>query len=351
MDRPYKILINFMTSTGCDAYRSFLPFRHCHRALAEEGIILDLKFELNHEEKYDAYVFHRHMSADFIPILYAIKMSKAKIVWDLDDNLFEIPKSNPAHTGFGIAGYNSLTMYLAWSDYVTCSTLPLANQLIETYHVDPNRLAILPNLIDANDWPTPKPNPLGDVKKILWSGSASHQEDLEQIVEPINQIIKERDDVQFVFVGMMPKDLMIHIPERCAWFYGSEVKYYSQLLCMIRPDISLAPLVPGRFNEAKSGIKWMEGTLAGASSVVSDIAPYSDVVRHCETGMICDKDSWHETITGLLDHPERNYLLRDNARKDVIEKYSWRSGDFEKWMAFFRHVAHSSQAEQASIVA
>ncbi len=349
MEASYKICIHFLTSTGCDAYRSFLPFRHCQKPLAEEGITLDLRMDLDVNNKYDAYVFHRHMSADFLPVLYAVKMNKSVVIWDLDDQLFEIPKSNPAHAGFGEAGHNSLTMYLAWSDYVTCSTAPLAKQLIDTYHVDPNRLAILPNLIDPNDWHTPPINDHYNGIKVMWAGSASHHDDLLQIVDPIIRITKERDDVRFMFVGMMPDELT-HIPwpDKCSWYYGCEVKYYARFLCDLAPDISLAPIVWNRFNEAKSAIKWMEGTLAGAATIASDMSPYSDAISHCETGMLCNPDEWYSTINGLLDNPNRIEQLRHNAAQHVISKHSWRSVDFHKWMGFFRHVAHTAQSQASA---
>ena len=95
-----RILIHFLTTTGCDAYRSFQAYRHCHHPLLEEGIELDLSMELGNikENRYDACIFHRHISSDFIPPYWAVKaIAGSKVVWDLDDNLFEIPKSNTAY--------------------------------------------------------------------------------------------------------------------------------------------------------------------------------------------------------------------------------------------------------------
>lgn len=341
-----RILMHFLTSTGCDAYRSFLPFRHCHRQLAEEGITLELKQYIGNlnDNKYDVCIFHRHISSDFIPVVYALKHFNggAKIVWDLDDNLFEIPKSNPAHRSFGPVEHNVLKMYLSWSDFLTCSTNTLATQIIQKYQADPSRVAVLPNLVDLNDWPKEKTRCPNDKIHIVWAGSATHQEDLELILEPVKRILAERNDVKFTFIGMIPNDLLIEDPERVAFYYGCEVKYYARYLAESRPDISLAPVIDHDFNRAKSGIKWMEGTLAGGATIASNLDPYSDVIRHNETGLLVEPDGWYDAMVGLLDNHDEIERLQTNARRSVAHEYSWNSAQYEKWMAFFRHVAHSS---------
>jgi glycosyltransferase involved in cell wall biosynthesis len=318
--------------------------------LAEEGIHLDLKMNIgsikNRENKYDICIFHRSVSSDFIPVVYALKQfSGSKIVWDLDDNLFEIPESNPAYKTFGPVDHNVLKMYLSWSDYLTCSTNTLAMQLMESYNADPSRISVLPNLIDTNDWPKKKRKFPSEKIHILWAGSATHQDDLELIVEPIKRIIKERDNVRFTFIGMVPNELLQEDPERIAFYYGCEIKYYSMLMSDFNPDIALAPVVDHRFNRAKSGIKWMENTLAGAATIASDLDPYSECIKHNETGILCSPKDWYDAMIRLIDNPDEVDRLHNNARKAVEREFSWKSNQYEKWMAFFRHIAHSSASE------
>jgi glycosyltransferase involved in cell wall biosynthesis len=347
MSKTYKILLHFLTSTGCDAFRSFLPFRHCHRQLAEEGISLELARDIGNlkDNRYDACIFHRHISSDFVPVVYALKTySGSKIIWDLDDNLFEIPQSNPAYSAFKAVDHNVLKMYLAWSDFLTCSTNTLATQLMEKYQADPSRIAVLPNLVDLNDWPREKSACPKDKIHIIWAGSATHQDDLELIKEPVQRILKERDDVRFTFIGMIPQELLQEDPERIAFYYGCEVKYYSRYLSEFNPDISLAPVVDHDFNRAKSGIKWMEGTLAGAATIASNIDPYSDVIRHNETGLLVEPDEWYDAMNKLISQPHEIKRLHNNARQSVEREHSWNSPQYEKWMAFFRHIAYSSVA-------
>lgn len=67
--------------------------------------------------------------------------------------------------------------------------------------------------------------------------------------------------------------------------------------------IGLAPLLDSPFNATRSHTKFLEISSCGAAGVYSRAAPYADVVRHGDTGLLADNDpeAWIGAILRLAE--------------------------------------------------
>jgi glycosyltransferase involved in cell wall biosynthesis len=80
-------------------------------------------------------------------------------------------------------------------------------------------------------------------------------------------------------------------PPRDIWNYGKMYKNF---------DVSLVPLVGNRFNWCKSDLKITEAAWTKTAVIASNTKPYSKVIRHGETGLLCrTKAEWAEAIESM----------------------------------------------------
>jgi glycosyltransferase involved in cell wall biosynthesis len=88
--------------------------------------------------------------------------------------------------------------------------------------------------------------------------------------------------------------------------------------------VGIIPLDDTPFGACKSAIKFMDYALAGIPSVCSAVAPYSDVVRQGENGLLADNtsDSWFDAIARLCTSVELRSKLATQARIDVQTDWS-----------------------------
>ena len=149
-----------------------------------------------------------------------------------------------------------------------------------------------------------------------FSGSDSHQPDLDLIADPLAGILRTREDVDLLLVGPIS-------PGRALTGFGDRVvhrpfqpweRLYDQLAAA---DVNLAPLVlPSEFNEAKSAIKWLEAAAVGVPTVASASRPFADAIDDGRTGVLCGSaDDWQSAVSSVIDDPMHRRRLGRAARR------------------------------------
>lgn len=343
----YKILMLVQDSSACAYYRAVLPTLHCAKDLRSEGIQLDISENLNLDDNHDCYIFHRLINPEFFPVLWDLKFNKKKkIVWDIDDNLFVIPEWSPANELSTPGRKRCLIQCLDWADHITLTTQRFYQQFA-TNSAWSDKLTVLPNLIDRNDWNIenlPVALDHSRAMRFLWAGSLTHQKDIDIIGNVVQEIIDEYETrVQFIFMGGMPEVLQLNTlnanknRKNVISFGTCHLLHYPMALRILQPDVALIPVLDCDFNNAKSNIKYLEMTFAGAACIASDVGPYKDTVSNGKDGFLChDEFNWKEKIELLLDYPSVAREYRDRAYQKVIDYYSWQSLSRETWLNFFR---------------
>ena len=335
-----RIWVNWPDTTGCCLYRAGLPLLHLAHELSEEGIDVNAGGNVGGvplDASHDAYFLQRAAPPDTLIHVHWIKKSKRLIVWDLDDDFFDVPKWSPAYKTVRADGsLKTLPVCLDQADFITVSNETLKSRLLERAEELEGKITVLPNLVDHTKYEIVAPRP-GRRTRIMWTGSGFHEADLEILVPVIERIVEETD-WEFLFVGAMTQKVRHLPPDRVSQIAGSDIRYYPRLLCELAPDVALIPITGSRFDECKSAIKWMECSLAGAACVATDFGPYREAIQHGKTGLLVDNDTddWFEGIKRALDERE---ALNAAAREDVIANHSWTSPGRDLWKSFFKMVA------------
>jgi glycosyltransferase involved in cell wall biosynthesis len=247
-----------------------------------------------------------------------------RLVYEVDDNLFEIPPDNPQiHAYFNRSEVRAaIRVNATLADLVTVSTEPLA-EVMRAFN--PN-VTVLPNCVPT--WLTehePARNP--DIVTIGWEGSATHRMDLAELSGQLAQILRRHPGTEFHAMGTNYGS-WLHLPKhRCrftAWLpsifdFWRAVDFH----------IGLAPLRPHLFNRSKSALRCLAYAALGIPVVATNYGPYADFVRDGETGFLVDRPhEWGSRIRELVCDPamraEMGAKARAQAREWTIEGNAWR---------------------------
>ena len=250
----------------------------------------------------------------------------AKLVMDIDDNIWQTPIGNIVRHSEGFAKYVSInTGLVECADYVTVSTEPMRLAL-KTLN---DNIAVLPNLIDPSDWKWKRK--AHKKVRIGWIWSPTHLPDMEEVREALEEIYKKyQDQIEIVMFGAV-QNLFTFPTENVQGVY---FKDYPKKLTELSLDISICPLSDNEFNRCKSNIKWLESTMAGAAVVASKVYPYEHSIEHGTTGYLAkNKNQWVRHISHLIENETKRLNLVANARQVILDKYD--SNKDTKWQEFF----------------
>lgn len=261
-----------------------------------------------------------------LDVLHSMKKAvDAKIVVDVDDNIWQIPIGNVAHGDFKT--FSNRAMMMAESvkaaDWITVSTEPLKQILLPLNQ----NIEVLPNYIDPKEWKFKRKK--HDKVRIGWVWSPTHIPDNIEVREALKEINERYKDKAEIVIFGTDKNIFdfdtVNIPA---------VKYdkFPKVFTEAGIDISIAPLADNEFNKCKSNIKWLESAMAGAVFIGSKVYPYEFSVKQGKTGYVCNgKNQWIKHISWLIKNESKRKELVESARKEVLEKYS----DGKKWLTFY----------------
>ena len=102
--KKIKVLIVYSKPTGCYWYRQIVPlallasFEYIELSKIERQD--DIKIQQQYIDENDIIIFGREYSDIGLQLLEYAKLNGKKVIYDVDDNLIEIPYWNPANVFF-----------------------------------------------------------------------------------------------------------------------------------------------------------------------------------------------------------------------------------------------------------
>lgn len=326
------LFLRFGPLNGCTFYRGYQPVKALHDldgvVWAEESAIVSYRL-LTH---YDVIVAPRASNLFAISVLREAQEAGKLIVFETDDFLSKIPDWNPNKKSLDV-GIPNRNVLIGLSDGLIVSTEELREQLGR-----PDVTHVCHNAIDPELWPVKVMNQDTKVVRILWAGTATHQEDLEQIIPCIHRLKgKYRGRIQWVMVGYCHEKLKIvaQIEGRPGWMIrpeyhgyvvadnGCHVMQWPAHLAAQGCHMSIAPLAPHVFNECKSELKVIESWALGIPCVASNIAPYARAITNNQNGILLGTDplEWEITIERMVADGTWRAKLAEAGIKTLRERY------------------------------
>jgi glycosyltransferase involved in cell wall biosynthesis len=301
------------------------------------GVAKDLKpiKQVMEEVKdVDIVVFHRPNTIAHQKLAILLRQMGKKIVFDNDDT-YKVDKSH-AFYGLDKKGFKEnkdfintlLNNFIINSDLVTSSTEFLAKEYRE---LNPN-VAVLPNLVNPDDWDEPLRND-GEKVRIGVVGSTAYYHDFN-IVEDILTKLDKDPRVQLVLFGLHDKEKRktnkktneVHNREYSFWDTLKNVEQvpwcsmenYFETLNELRLDIMMIPRKDNYFNKCKSNIKFLESSMLEIPVITNY---FKDSPYEQDGDYIVWAKDWSELETLITDKKLRRDMGK-KAKEYVLDNYN-----------------------------
>lgn len=267
------------------------------RAIMRDDRFLDFRAPLPAEEKVAILQRLVLTSNNDLASIRDLVARDYLVIAEIDDD----PLRWPAHEA------NEFLTFRACHAIQT-STEPLA-EFLRTLNPE---VAVFPNQIAR----LPPPRSFADTGPVtLFFGALNREDDCAPIMPALNRILAEnRGDVrvQVIFDRQFFDALETDAKSFAPW---CEYARYHELLhgC----DIALLPLLPTRFNEMKSDLKFIECAGHGVAVLASPTVYERSIVEN-ETGLVYRSvDEFSEKLRALVDDAALRRRLAANARNYV----------------------------------
>jgi len=259
------------------------------------------------------------------------------LIYEIDDVLIgdEIPNYNMAKPFYEQKDtQDSIKEIMSLCDLITVTTQELADIYIEKYNLPKDKFVIIPNYLprwwagDAFDfnyqmnlWKSTRNKP-----RVAIACSLNHFDihnknngidDFSHVVPWIDHHI-QKGDIQFIFVGSVPKQLEKYIQTKQIEFQPpSDVLNYMRELKLRKIDLLIAPLLDNRFNQCKSNIKWIECSAQGIPMAGQNMCTYNKYTNM----LFNDGNDLENIVTDLFwkYNSEQKYADLIKLNKNIID--------------------------------
>lgn len=312
----------------------------------------------------DVVFLGRAGGEQMVSMMQTLKAHDKKVVYDLDDNLFNISPFSPHYKDFGImpvefdalgggkglmwqhgtAGFDvfknrqmrkSFVEIVRAASCVTVTTEPLAR----VYRRMNDNVRVIPNAIDFAVWEKPPIRWDRDEVRLLYTGAANHQEDWLFVSPVLVELQKECPKLKIVLVGHDWKNIQNGLDySRVETHPWADIEAYPYLMRSLCPDIGIAPISAIDFNDCRSSIKWLEYSALKAATVASAYGPYK---RDCVDGrnalLVEGREQWKKALKKLITDKPYRKALAARALEDCKRRYDL---DYvvDEWAAAFTSV-------------
>ena len=335
------------TKSGCYKWRASIPAKYLRR----RGHTVQI-FDLDGAAQYqapDVMVLYRAHFQEGVKIVDWCKRKGIRVVFDTDDALDLVP---PENLNYELVRPR-LDLYqtlLSAADVVTTTTATLAAHLRRS---NPH-VTVIPNSVDPEEWPGRSSAPAASGPlRIGWTGSPTHFADLAMALDAVRELQKKYDFVLVLqglcleptldelyqvllarngkqlfqtAVGQAFKHFMAKLSGIRYEFHPTvPVSEHAAKVCQLALDIGIAPLVDTAFNRHKSCIKFYEYAMAGAVTVASRVAPYSEEVSLTAKN---NRESWKQTLElalrgdrASLWREQRDWVLAHRNIETTVDEW------------------------------
>lgn len=252
-----------------------------------------------------------------------------KMIWEVDDDLFDAAALRQRHVRGDVDGLVSTTTWLARNaDLVTVSTEPLAAKIA---CLNAN-VAIVPNYLDEALWRLETQrdrsgeygtDPSGAIR-IGYIGTPSHINDVQIVEKVMADIAAEYGSkVKIEVIGVFQNAPVtfgkrVGLPKQAD--YPNFVSWLSQ---RVHWDIGIIPLQEDEFNESKSNLKLLEYGALNLAVVCSNVPSYCNVAISEQNCLVVDNDyaAWYEGVKRLIEDGDLRMRLAANLRAQVVKEF------------------------------
>lgn len=316
--RVLAVLPAFIPSTVISVVKPFVRLHRAGRIRAR--IALEHFARPRDLEWAEVAVFCRNSEPRFARHRETLIARGTPFVYDLDDNLFEVPADTEEGRSWHEPGrVAELTRYVERASLVRVYSDELRSRLTA---LSPRVVRVAPSL----DWSLlPSEEPRRDPSRVRVVYVTSRlQDELARVFVPDMRRLLDRygERVEVTFWGGVGAPL-----DRPGVRQLAQVPDYDKFLSRLGRsgfDVGLAPLVDDTFHRCKTNNKYREYGACRIAGVYSDVSVYSSCVQHERNGLLVParEGAWLEALSRLVEDPGLRARIQEEARADVRARYS-----------------------------
>lgn len=214
-----------------------------------------------------------------------------------------------------------------------------------------DRITVIPNAVDVADFQFGLPaDPalrtrlgLDGCTVLGFAGSFYGYEGLHLLVQAFAQLLARRTQLRLLLVGGGPQEAALKAQVAAAGLEGrviftgrvphAEVQRYYELI-----DVLAYPRLPIRLTELVTPLKPLEAMAQGRLFVASDVGGHRELIRHGETGFLCqagDATALAAAIENVLERRDEWPRIRAQARRFVEQERTW-TNSVARYAAVYR---------------
>lgn len=257
----------------------------------------------------DVVHIHRIASTGMRALGRRLHEAGVGIVWDNDDDIAALPRSNPHYRRLGPRGRREMVADIAemvrLADVVTTPSELLAARYRELGAAD---VRVLENRLPREFMGVRRTT--DDGITIACLAGLEHRLDYERLGlrDTLGALLDAHPDLRLLTIGLglgLAPDRTEHVP----------LAGFLDLVRMLaQADVGLAPLADIPWNRARSNVKLKEYAAAGLAWLASPVGPYLGMGEQ-QGGRLVPDDGWHDAIERLIvNGRERRKLAKRGAK-------------------------------------
>lgn len=253
---------------------------------------------------------HREHEREMLEIVRQAKRRGVAIVYDNDDDMRAIPRSDPSHRDYGgFAGDRALReirRLLQQTDLAIAASGPIAERFREygAPHVEMIENYVQPGSLRASAPPN------GERVVAGWLAGNEHRIDVDRM--PLREQLGRALDANPQLVVETIGCTLGLRHER--YRHVSRVDFFDLPPKLAEYDVGLAPIADIPFNHARSNIKVKEYAALGRPWLASPVGPYL-LLGEKQGGRLVPDDGWADALGRLVQKPRERRRLAGKARK------------------------------------
>lgn len=301
-------------------------------------LIKELYSIYNLLEKIDLVILQRaKWSFELESFIQILKKSNIKIIYDMDDLIYNtkyVPKylnSIGDYREFAIDSFFALAqryeLIAKKSDGFIVTTKALERNIKKDFN---KPVWLLPNFLNKEQEEESKKiveikkNNYDNKKFVIgyFSGSNSHQRDLEIIESAIIKLINKYDNIYLKIVGFMNlSDNLENLKKKGRIIFEKFVPYQELQYKIGSVDINVIPLQKHEFNECKSELKYFEASIVDTISVATNNEVYSNIIEDGVDGYLSNEMEWFEKLEYIYLNYEKLEKVKQAAKNKCYKNY------------------------------
>jgi hypothetical protein len=332
LPRILAVLPRFSPSTMITVVKPLLNLHRARRVSAR--IVLESQARPTDIEWAEAVVFCRNTEPRYAPLLGAIQSRRRPLIYDLDDNLLDLPPgcqgSSPARDAARRAMLQdclrAAALVRVYSQTLADRVAGLNPHVVRMFA--PVDLSLVPAAQRATGNLRPaasgRPDSPAEPIKIVYATPRAPDSLCEIFLPAMERILSHyAGRVEAHFWGYRPPQVASLPNVR----YHGLICHYDRFLRHFSRggfDIGLAPLPDALFFHAKTNNKFREYGACGIAGIYSHSPVYAECVEQEASGLLVANDSasWYDAIARLIDDEVLRTRIQQRARQYVCEHYA-----------------------------